>query len=617
MQNQTSTKIYKRLEEQSFIGESPRKISDIWHVFRDDRHKENDSDSVKIAQIEMDIFNFVIRNNKLIPMSSGTDKQGNVFEVPSLKFFDETDYKYILKRLQETKNIILLARYSHFLWLSPKKHKNYAEIAVENLIKIVKKIDSRMLKGDVNRLSNHQVYHINNLFLLSKQIKYMLDEVLDIIIGLITNYKQYNTTNFFFEKSLLQLINSNYKIFKAKITADLIDIMWDIASSNKANHAYHPALDILDIGKELQNKMGIDKYNTQLESAIIYELLLESSDNKLEAFPYCQIALSIYTALKNEAKIKELNEKIDDLRKNTKLYKIKTPIDVEKQFKYGQILAESVVKLSPDDIILFLANSEEILPNYPELEKAVKSQFKSSPLYHMMPKIVHDQSGNPIQHFFTDEEKFFYHILENFEFSMKYTFNYIIHPIIYLSVREGKLNVKIVLDYLRKNSWIGKTFLKKVMGNNVEVNWLSQIGGSLIEYFTQLKFFENKKNQYYDLVMPIDSLTLKIEGLIRDLSAINGISTFFQSRDKNNNLIVKEKDINRLLREKKVQKIFKSDDLLLFKFLLVEKRGYNLRHKVAHSLMHINDYTIDIMHLLFICLLKIGSYDFVEEDKSD
>jgi len=47
--------------------------------------------------------------------------------------------------------------------------------------------------------------------------------------------------------------------------------------------------------------------------------------------------------------------------------------------------------------------------------------------------------------------------------------------------------------------------------------------------------------------------------------------------------------------------------LLLFKFLLVEKAGYNLRHKVAHSLILFQEYNIDIMHLLIIALLKLGN----------
>ena len=71
-----------------------------------------------------------------------------------------------------------------------------------------------------------------------------------------------------------------------------------------------------------------------------------------------------------------------------------------------------------------------------------------------------------------------------------------------------------------------------------------------------------------------------------------------------------------LLREEEIEKIFNPDDLLLFKFLLVEKKGYNLRHKVAHGLMHSSEYSIDNLHLLFICLLKIGMYDFTKKNET-
>jgi len=47
------------------------------------------------------------------------------------------------------------------------------------------------------------------------------------------------------------------------------------------------------------------------------------------------------------------------------------------------------------------------------------------------------------------------------------------------------------------------------------------------------------------------------------------------------------------------------------KFLLVEKAGYNLRHKVAHSLMLFQEYNINYMHLLILAILKLGKYDFV------
>jgi len=46
---------------------------------------------------------------------------------------------------------------------------------------------------------------------------------------------------------------------------------------------------------------------------------------------------------------------------------------------------------------------------------------------------------------------------------------------------------------------------------------------------------------------------------------------------------------------------------------LVEKAGYNLRHKVAHSLIFFGEYRINYMHLLILMLLKIGKFDFAKK----
>ncbi len=78
--------------------------------------------------------------------------------------------------------------------------------------------------------------------------------------------------------------------------------------------------------------------------------------------------------------------------------------------------------------------------------------------------------------------------------------------------------------------------------------------------------------------------------------------------------IEREKDLNALLREERIKELFDEDDLLFFKFLLVEKAGYNLRHKVAHSLMLFQEYNINYMHLLILTLLRLAKYDFVNKE---
>ena len=69
---------------------------------------------------------------------------------------------------------------------------------------------------------------------------------------------------------------------------------------------------------------------------------------------------------------------------------------------------------------------------------------------------------------------------------------------------------------------------------------------------------------------------------------------------------------NALLREDAIKKLFDEEDLLFFRFLLIEKCGYNLRHQIAHSLMSFQEYNCDYMHLVILALLRLGKYDFTQ-----
>lgn len=186
--------------------------------------------------------------------------------------------------------------------------------------------------------------------------------------------------------------------------------------------------------------------------------------------------------------------------------------------------------------------------------------------------------------------------------------------IIMEAIKERKITFSILLEFLKKYSWYGKTIEKKIQNQNVKHNWLSLIAPSLLEYFNQMGYFLSS-GKYPNLILCIDSLVLKIEGLIRDLCTYSGITTFYQTTDKQGREIYLEKDLNALLHDEKMIKLIGEDDLLLFKFVLVEKAGYNLRHKVAHSLMYSGEYQINYANLLFLMLLRLGKFDFEHEEK--
>ena len=140
---------------------------------------------------------------------------------------------------------------------------------------------------------------------------------------------------------------------------------------------------------------------------------------------------------------------------------------------------------------------------------------------------------------------------------------------------------------------------------------------SLFEYFAQMDYWRVSGN-YPNLVLCIDSLVLKIEGLLREMFFFNGIATFTSKADKKHGKrITYEKELNALLNEKRISELFDPDDLLLFKFVLIEKTGYNLRHKIAHSLMRSVEYQIHYMHLLILILLKLSSYNLTITRKTE
>ena len=161
------------------------------------------------------------------------------------------------------------------------------------------------------------------------------------------------------------------------------------------------------------------------------------------------------------------------------------------------------------------------------------------------------------------------------------------------------------MAFFAKRSWIGKTLIRKTQNHDFPYNWLNLLAPSLYEYFRQMDFHFSTE-QYPNLVLCIDSLVLKIEGLLRDFLLFSGVTTFYSTQDNSGRTIYREKDINSLLHEEKVKNLFDADDLLLFKFVLVEKGGYNLRHKIAHSLIMIEEYQIDYIHLLLLILLQIS-----------
>jgi len=459
---------------------------------------------------------------------------------------------------------------------------------------------------------------ITNAYLISYQSKYYKDEVKSEIIRLVKSFNFNSFASYALRKNLINLMLERKRTFRKNDFKGFEKVCLEVSQNLEKEENIHGSIRMLELGEIIEKKVGIKTYNWRERIAKYYEKLMDNAeeDKNLAAITFCQKALECYKQLKDEDKIKQLEEKYSNIKTSMELSKYSVELPIYEHRNNCKKMASELVQKEPEEILYILAMNKDILPKYKDVEKLAEDMIKNAPLFHLATTEVMDQLGHTAQHFSDEDEKRYYELILSYKFELEVDKIILINEIMFAVLKENKLNTIIMRDFLKMHSWYGKNIQKKLPNQKIiEYNWLNLILPSLHEYFVKMEFFFNSNN-YPNLVLCIDSLTLKIEGLIRDICQFSGVTTFFTTKDKKGRNITGEKNIHTLLYEEKFKELFDEDDLLFFKFLLVEKAGYNLRPRVAHSLMLYQEYSIEYMHLLIIALLRLGKYDFVKKSNN-
>jgi hypothetical protein len=182
--------------------------------------------------------------------------------------------------------------------------------------------------------------------------------------------------------------------------------------------------------------------------------------------------------------------------------------------------------------------------------------------------------------------------------------------------KAGKLNYESVIGYLEK-TWFNEPIVRNYHSTTVEIRPLYTLNPSLKRLFSELDLSFQDNSYQCDYVTITDSLTLKIEQLLRNLCEKLDISTF-KLRDKGGDKLVMEKSLDDILVDIKHAEDsstnFNKEGRMFIKFVLAEKAGLNLRNVVAHGLMDISEYSFSNILLLFCILMKLSKYIFTDHE---
>lgn len=269
-------------------------------------------------------------------------------------------------------------------------------------------------------------------------------------------------------------------------------------------------------------------------------------------------------------------------------------------------------KYSTEEVIQFLINDKLLIPKKEFITSQAKENKKQGLFYMLTGNInIFDQRGNLVKIYSTDEEKEWREIMQMYRFSMQFK-SIKINMILESLITKRKISLETIHKYMKENTWISHTFAFSLANSqSITYTFYNIIYILLKEYFHLFeKQLKHNNLTSLDVFMFIDSLTLKFEGLIRELFSINNYPTFILNNDTGTAF---EKDLNALLHDENIKNFLDEDELLFYKYLFIEQEGINLRNRIAHSLFFEQEYDMGLANLLFIALLRL--FKFIIENK--
>lgn len=606
--------IYNELENLSLISKSTFELRDYLNKIKFDFIDKNRLKEAKIIQWEIDTFLFNINKNKLSGCFFGTNDKGLQSQYPSLQTYSDEIYNYIKERLNSCKSPFLKIRYSHLLWLSPVKNISFARSAVEaylESIPIIEKLD----------LTYPEKYHglqlldvLQNLFALSTSINYKVDDVKFEIKRIVKNYSLDSTSSYVMRLDITKLMLENKKFFNIKDFSGICPVIEKLVvkkSVEDKEHAITLLNQLVKIKKRLNQKSEV--YERKIGN-LWYLKSKEEGQINIIACKFLENAIYQYKKIKDKKRIDFLQKKYNALKKNIQLIQFGEEIDVSDYHKNFANISSEISSYSTESIISTLMHDDSLFPKYNQMEQQVENEKGKYLFKELFSNSVLDTNGNTVQHFDDETEKKYFDILQNYNYHIQIITLPLLQHIFYECAKKQKLSAKSILQYLYDNSWYGTELELSTTGQREKpYNWLSLIAPAFNEFFVNLQFYFTNPQSFPNFILCIDSLSTKIEGIVRDICEFKGIIPFEFKIDNKGRTISFQKDIHKLLNEDEIVNLISKDDLLLLKYVLIEKAGYNLRHKIAHSLMTFHEYNIGQMFLLIVCVLKLGKYNFTKK----
>jgi hypothetical protein len=595
--------LYSLIDANAYELERNWDILELWVNYRNLTVDEIEKQKM---QIEIYCLQFDLKGNQLFSqIYSGQKSANEIKKYPDLNEFEKEAIVYVKERAIKAINPILKARYNHLLWKCPIgiKNNSYALNAIENYIKAINgfyeqyKIDkNKDIPIEIGRL-------YENLVAVSNDIKSENMELKSLTIFLLFQAKK---LEFYTLHGILSDMLEYPKIFKPVDFENTLTIFEKELQNKQRKIDYHNLATYYlptAIKIAIKTKNDVKKWHNEVGKAYLILAKDETEENRFWIKQSFQIkSLEAFTLAGNKEMKIELEKLYAELKPKITLPGFSNQIEIPQEHIIK--VANNVLKEPANKIYEILA-SGYFFPPYKQIVE--ESNDKENSFLDYCTTILFDNNKNISK--LQDEDINNKKIFETYNFYVSVSILPYLHHVFMPGIKSGHLNFENFIDFISKKTWIGIHHSKYDLGGEDRpTNWVGLLAPSIIEFFLQTQAWLNSKYYVPSYVLCIDSLTLKIEGLLRDFCNRLNIPTSVHRKDG-----MQEIYVNNILDNETIKKYFNEDDLIFLNYLFSNEGGINMRNNVAHCFYDYGDYNLSKMLLLIAALLRIGKYYYKEE----
>ena len=506
---------------------------------------------------------------------------------------DKTDaVAYFSARLNTTNNKLLKYRYGYFVFLLTNDNR-YGQQTIDALIECIQDL----LPEDRDDYPHQAEDAIEILMGLSKRIKYRTDDVADILWKILGSDYGYRT------KMVIIRNAKDIGFFPINDAEKMVVLCKTLFPQTKNSWRESCCEAGIHYANKLQ-KQGISYHDFFYESLGDMEMehvAVPETDPKNIAIPHMNDAhLEKAMLFYQEAGAKEKRKGAEKAyRENKKkliypVFRFETKTN-EQVLRYFLSLKKELLE---GNISWMMANlslpARFIFPSLRLIKERMPDNCQTAELLGFVNK-KKDINGNTQN---ADDD---FDVWQKYDiWLMNLVRNHIL-DLILAAVHTKQLTYAKLKRWFLKSTFFGLPIEYARANKLVTATWFSQIDYGVEVLIKQYQRYLQGKET--DWRIPIDLLSIRFEGILRDMIGDYGGHTTRVGKDSGTSQVL----LDSLLHEPCLLDAFKAEDIEFFEYVFTAK-GHNIRNNVAHAFYIPQDYGIIQATLVFLCILRLTTF---------